>query len=135
MTEPRPVAPPDSVTESWWDATRGGVLLVQRCGACGHAQHYPRSVCTKCKSPDALNDEASSGKGRVYSFSVVHRAPHPAFEPPYVVALVRLDEGPMLLSNITGCAPGDVRCDMPVTVTWEDLPDGRRLPLFRPAGG
>ena len=134
MSETRPISPPDSTTESWWNATKQGSLLVQRCRACAHVQHYPRTLCTKCASTD-LEDIAATGRGMVYSFTVVHRSPHPAFEPPYAVALVRLDEGPVLVSNITGCAPEDVRCDMPVSVTWEDLPDGRRLPLFTPAGG
>ena len=134
MSEARPISPPDSTTQAWWDATKKRTLLVQRCKTCSHMQHYPRALCTACASTD-LEDFQASGLGRVYSFTVVHRAPHPAFEPPYVVALVRLDEGPVLMSNITGCPPEDVRCDMLVGVTWEDLPDGRRLPLFMPAGG
>lgn len=134
MSEPRPVAPPDKITESWWNGTRERRLLIQRCAACEHVQHYPRSTCTACGST-SLSDVEASGRGAVYSFTVVHRAPHPAFEPPYVVALVRLDEGPLLMSNIAGSPPEDLRCDMPVTLVWEDLPDGRRLPLFAPTGG
>lgn len=132
MTEPRPVAPADSCTQEWWNATRDGRLLVQRCTACGHRQHYPRALCTACGSLDLGYVEAS-GRGTVYSFTVVRRAPHPAFAPPYVVALVRLEEGPLLLSNVVGCVPEDVRCDMRVALSWEDLPDGRRLPLFEPS--
>jgi hypothetical protein len=132
--EPRPIAAPDSVTQEWWDGTRERRLLVQRCRSCGHQQHYPRNICTGCGASDLSLVEAA-GRGSVYSFTVVHRAPHPAFEPPYVVALVRLEEGPVLLTNIVGCAPEDLRCDMPVTVGWEDLPDGRRLPVFTPASG
>lgn len=134
MSEPRPVSPTDHVTEPWWDATRERRLVVQRCASCGHHQHYPRALCTECASTD-LTFVPASGNGTVYSCTVVHRSPHPAFEPPYTVALVRLEEGPVLLTNVTGCAPDEVRCDMPVSVTWEDLPDGRRLPVFRPRGG
>lgn len=133
MSEPRPIAPADSVTAPWWDATREGRLLVQRCDACGHTQHYPRNICTACGTLDPGYAEAS-GRGTIWSFTVVHRAPHPAFTPPYVVALVRLAEGPVLLANVVGAEPGALRCDMPVTLCWEDLPDGRKLPMFTPGG-
>ncbi|MCA1833555.1 MAG: Zn-ribbon domain-containing OB-fold protein [Actinomycetota bacterium] len=129
MSDARPVAAADSQTQSWWDATRESRLLVQHCRACGHHQHYPRALCTECGSLD-IEDVEASGRGTVYSFTVVHRAPHPAFTPPYVVALVRLEEGPVLLSNIVGADHGDVRCDVRVKVAWEDLPDGRKLPVF-----
>jgi uncharacterized OB-fold protein len=129
----RPIAPPDAVTAPWWDATRERRLLVQRCGACGHRQHYPRNICAACGRLGPSFVEAS-GRGTIYSFSVVNRAPDPAFDPPYVVALVRLEEGPVLLTNIVGCEPDAVRCDMPVSVEWEDLPDGRKLPMFTPTG-
>ena len=129
MGEPRPIADPDAVTAPWWDGTREGRFLVQRCNACGHRQHYPRAICTACGGTDLTFDEAS-GRGRVYSHTTVRRAPHPAFEVPYVVSLVRLEEGPVLLTNIVGIEPDTVRCDMPVRLVWEDLPDGRKLPLF-----
>ena len=131
MSEARPVAPPDAVTAPWWDGTREGRLLVQRCRGCGHHQHYPRNICTACArlGPSLVE---TNGRGTIYSHTTVHRAPHPAFEPPYVVALVRLDEGPVLLTNIVGVDADDVRCDMPVRLVWEDLPDGRRLPMFTP---
>jgi uncharacterized OB-fold protein len=131
MTEPRPVALPDAVTAPWWDATREGRLLIQRCPSCGHHQHYPRNICTACAhlGPEFVE---SVGHGTIYSHTTVHRAPHPAFTPPYVVALVRLAEGPVLLANVVGCEPGAVQCDMPVRLVWEDLDDGRRLPMFTP---
>jgi uncharacterized OB-fold protein len=134
MTEPRPISPADSMTQTWWDATREERLLVQRCERCGHRQHYPRAICTACGATQLGYDDAS-GRATVYSYTIVRRAPHPAFTPPYVVALVRLAEGPVLLTNIVGCEPEDVRCDMPVTVTWESLEDGRRLPVFAPERG
>lgn len=132
MTDARPVASPDPLTQPWWDATREGRLLVQRCRRCGHFQHYPRALCTSCTSID-LDYAEATGRGVVYSFTVLHRSPHPAFEPPYVVALVRLEEGPVVLTNIVGCSPDDVVCDMQVRVDWEKLPDGRRLPVFTPS--
>jgi uncharacterized OB-fold protein len=114
--------------QTWWDATRERRLLVQRCRACGHLQLYPRAICTACQSMD-LEFSPASGRASVYSFTVVHRSPLPGYEPPYTVAIVQLEEGPRLLTNIVG---GEVACDDPVSVDWEDLPDGRRLPLFRP---
>lgn len=121
----KPVAPPDNVTQPWWDATRDGKLLVQRCRSCGHAQLYPRSSCTSCYGTD-LTWQPASGRGVIYSHTMVHRAPHPAFTPPYVVALIRLEEGPMVMANVDG----DVRCDQPVRAMWEDLEDGRKLLQF-----
>ena len=132
MSDARPIAEPDNITEPWWDATKEDRLLVQRCTSCSHYQHYPRSVCTKCASTN-LEYVSSEGRGEIYSYTVVHRSPIPAFEPPYVVALIRLAEGPVLLSNIVGIEPDEVRCDMPVEVTWEPLPDGRKLPTFQPS--
>lgn len=129
MTEPRPVAAPDHVTQPWWDATREERLLVQRCASCTHHQHYPRNICTACGSTD-LGFVEASGRGTIYSHTTVHRAPHPAFTPPYIVALVRLEEGPVILTSIIG----DARCDSPVRVAWEALDDGRKLPVFTAEG-
>jgi uncharacterized OB-fold protein len=123
---------PDVMPEAaaWWDATRASRLLVQRCLGCGHHQLYPRAICTACHRT-ALELVPASGEGTVYSHTTVHR-PAAGFEAPYVVAIVRLAEGPRLLTNITGCAPEAVHCEMPVSVAWEPLPDGRRLPVFTP---
>ena len=133
MTQDRPIAGADAITQPWWDATRESRLLVQRCDDCGAHQHYPRALCTACRS-GRLSYVESAGRGEVHSFTVVHRSPHPAFEPPYVVALVRLEEGPVMLSNIVGGPPDGISCGMRVQVTWEELADGRRLPLFTPGG-
>lgn len=132
MTEvQRPVANPDGITQPWWDATAEKRLLVQRCCACDRTQHFPRALCRHCGSTDLEYIEAT-GRGSVHSFTVVHRAPHPAFTAPYVVALVDLHEGVRLLTNVVGCDPDAVHCDMRVRVGWEPLPDGRQLPVFEP---
>ncbi|GAA3617412.1 Zn-ribbon domain-containing OB-fold protein [Nonomuraea rosea] len=117
----------DEITAPWWDATREGRLLVQRCTACGHTQHYPRALCTGCGGTD-LGWRESAGRGSVDSFTVVHRSPSPEHPAPYVVARVRLDEGPVLLTNLIGGA--DWRCDQRVRLAWRELDDGRRLPVF-----
>ena len=131
MIQPRVVPPADATTQAWWDATRDRRLLIQTCGMCHQGQLYPRATCTACFSPDLGYAEAS-GRGIIVSYTIVHRAPDPAFTPPYVVALVRLEEGPTVMSNIIGCPPDDVRCDQSVAATWEDLPDGRKLLQFAP---
>jgi uncharacterized OB-fold protein len=85
-------------------------------------------------SAEELGWRPSPGRGEVYAFSVMHRAGSPflADRVPYVVALVQLDEGARLMTNIVGCEPGAVRVGMPVSVTWEELSDGRALPQFEP---
>lgn len=125
------VPPPDEVTAPWWDATRERRLVVQRCSDCGHLQHYPRALCTAC-GKTSLKFTGVTGRARVDTFTVTYRAPRPDIEVPYVVARVRLAEGPILLSTVVGCPPESVACDLPVTVDWRPLPDGRALPVFRP---
>jgi len=90
-------------------------------------------ICPLCYSRDTQWIVAS-GKGKVYTFVVYHVAYHPGFKDdvPYVVAVVELEEGPHLLTNIVGCKPDEVRCDMPVEVTWEDITEEFSLPQFRP---
>ena len=91
-------------------------------------------MCSECTS-DAYDWNPVSGKGRVFSFVIYHRAYHPGFqgEIPYVVGVIELDEGPRMLSNVVGCKPEEVRCDMPVEVTFEDITDEMSLPKFQPA--
>jgi hypothetical protein len=76
----------------------------------------------------------SKGIGRVFTFAIYHTAYHPAFEVdvPYTVAVVKLDEGPHLLTNIVDCRPDEVRCDMPVGALWEDVDERITLPKFGP---
>ena len=131
ISEVEPLPETNSDTEPWWAATRERRLVVQHCRPCGHFQHYPRSLCTRCGSTD-LEFVDASGRGSVYSFTAVHRPPTRAFKAPYVVALVRLEEGPTLLTHIVDSDPAEVRCEMAVEVTWAPLSDGRNLPMFRP---
>lgn len=122
------VPEPDDVTGEWWEATREHRLLVQVCDACQHVQHPPRAVCTKCGSTEHLSGRESSGASSVDSWTEVHRAPRPGVEVPYVVARVRLVEGPILLSRLLGEAPWAI--GEPLAVGWLDLDDGRALPVF-----
>lgn len=128
MTGSLPPETPE--TASWWEHTRERRLMVQRCSACGHNQFYPRALCLTCRSTD-LDLASVSGHARVRSFTVVHRAPDPdAFDPPYVVALVALAEGPTLTTNLVGADPDSWTCDEPVSLDWVALEDGRHLPVF-----
>lgn len=138
-----PVAPsdPTAATMPWWDATREKRLVVQACSDCGHRQHHPRAICTSCGATDLGVIEAS-GRGRIASWTVVHRAPDPRLAVPYVLALVDLDEGPRLLTRLwhpdvplaraAGLAEVDL-CDVPVEVAWVPVEgDDLHLPVFVP---
>ncbi len=130
MTRPLPPQTPE--TEGWWEATRHRRLTVQRCRSCDHVQHYPRALCLSCRSTD-LDLVDASGYGHVRSFSVVHRSADPeAFDAPYVVALVALEEGPTLTTNLVGADVDAWTCDDAVEVDWLELDDGRHLPVFVP---
>jgi uncharacterized protein len=133
VSEPTRFEPPISeVAEPFWDATREGRLLLQWCTACACPVWYPREVCLRCLG-STLEWRESQGRGVVYACTVEHKAQTRALEPPYVVALVELDEGVRLLSNVVGRPPDQVAVGDRVRVTWEPLSDGRRLPLFEPA--
>lgn len=133
---PRPARfePPTSeVTQPFWDATREKRLLLQWCPACNEAVFYPREACPRCLRLD-LDWRPASGRGVVYAVSIQHKAALPglADRVPYAVALIDLDEGVRLMSNVVGCDIDDVVIGLPVEVTWEPLSDGRNLPQFQP---
>lgn len=129
---------PDSETAAYWSAAREGKLLIKECRSCGKAFFYPRNACPRCWSSETEWREAS-GRGTVYTFTVVHQNDLPPFRDrlPYVVAVVELDEGVRMTSNIEECRPEHVRCGMPVRVAFrtearsED--DAVALPVFHPA--
>lgn len=123
---------------AFWEATREGRLLVQWCTSCDRGVFYPRVFCPHCAGgAGALEWRTASGRATVYAAVVEHRpeAAGANFSggKPYCIALVDLEEGVRMLTNVMGCPPDDVKSGLPVTVTWEPLSDGRRLPLFEPA--
>ena len=130
--KPAPVANAD--TRPFWEACNRGELLYQRCGSCRRPQFYPRAVCTHCLGAD-LEWEPSAGRGTVYSVTVNHRAPNPAFEPdvPYAIALVDLDEGFRMMMNVVGCDPASVRIGTRVRVVFESRGE-QRIPQAEPEG-
>jgi hypothetical protein len=123
----------DDDTRPFWEGCRKHRLLFQKCQACGHVRWPPSIACPSCYSG---NTEwiTASGKGKVYTFAVFHKAVDPAFEDrvPYVAAVVELIEGPRMLTNVVGCEQSKISCDMSVEIVWEDVTDMVSLPNFRP---
>jgi len=121
----------DPTTAPFWQACLEHRLLVQRCEDCGHCQHYPRPFCLACES-GKVAWVAAAGGGTIYALTTVHIPVTPELPPPYLVALVDLDEGPRLLTNILGetASIGDR-----VTLDWRAREGAPPLPVFRLAGG
>lgn len=117
----------------FWEGCREHKLRFQQCSDCGYVRWPPSVLCPQCHST-AINWVTSKGIGKIYTFAVYHTAYHPGFavDVPYTVAVVALDEGPRLLTNIVGCRPDEVRCDMPVEVFFEKIDAKITLPKFRP---
>lgn len=119
-------------TKTFWDATAQGKLVLPRCNSCGAVIWYPRTSCPKCASTDVDWIEAS-GRGTVYSFSVIRRTGVPWREAmPYVLAYVELEEGPRVLTNIVEVDPDDVSVGQAVTAVFHDTGEGSALVRFRP---
>ena len=127
-----PIATPE--TQTYWDACRARRLRLQYCAHCERYQFYPRVLCTQCTRTD-LTWRDVSGAGEVITYSVVRRAISDAYarEVPYIIALIRLAEGPQMMSNIVDCLPEDAHIGMPVTVCFDDWGDGIVIAKFRPA--
>ena len=131
----KPVPYPSPETQPFWDACKRHELSLPFCTACDAFFFYPRAFCPRCFSW-SIEWHTCSGHGTLYSFAIQFRPQMPGFTPPYVTALVQLDEGPRLMTNLIGIEPSPeaIRCDMPVEVTWDDVTDEITLPLFKPAG-
>ena len=129
--KPLPVPSPES--QPFWEGCRRHELLLQQCAQCRVFWFPPSILCPECLGT-ALEWTKTGGRGKVYSFVIFHRVYHTGFvdEIPYVVALVELEEGPRLISNIIDCNPHIVHCEMPVEVVFEDVSETVRLPKFRP---
>lgn len=132
----RPAPVPTEATQPFWDATAQGILLVQRCGACRRVQSIPRPFCRHC-GVESPQWERSTGLGRIYTFTVNHRAAnaHMADKLPYVVAVVELDEGARLMANIVDAPHDSVRIGDRVRVRFLPLSETLSLPQFERLGG
>ena len=123
---------PDADTVAFWAATRRRVLLLRKCIAC-HRSRLEGLFCPTCLSRD-YEDVEATGRGIVYAFTVVHRAPSKTFskETPYILAVIELSEGVKMLSHVINCLPGNATIGMEVHVAFEDVTKGRVLPKFEP---
>lgn len=126
---------PNDLTAPYWEAAREHRLAIQRC-ACGRLAHPPVARCPVCAGAE-FTWPTMSGQGTLYAFTVVHHSVHPvtAGATPYVIALVELDEGPRLVTNLRGCPVEEARIGMPVEVLFEDVDPAITLPQFGPRAG
>ncbi|MEU5049615.1 Zn-ribbon domain-containing OB-fold protein [Streptomyces sp. NPDC021096] len=128
----------DDFTRPYWDAATQGRLLIRRCraGGCGKAHHYPREFCPRCWSEDVVWEEAS-GRATLYTWSVVHVNDLPPFgaRVPYVAAVVDLEEGPRMMTEVIDCLGSELRIGMRLRVAYRGEPEGvlPAVPVFRPA--
>jgi uncharacterized OB-fold protein len=131
VTRPAPIVTDDNAI--FWEAARERRLVAQRCRDCGRLRHPPRPMCPECHSIQTESVELA-GTGTVYSYTILHHPRHPAFSYPVIAALVDLDEGIRVVSNLVGVEPADVRIGAPVRVTFEATADDMAVPVFEPAG-
>ncbi|MGW1027412.1 Zn-ribbon domain-containing OB-fold protein [Streptomyces sp. NPDC002577] len=126
---------PDAFTRRYWDAAADGQLLLRRCRACGLAHHYPREFCPHCWSEDA-DWEQASGRATLYTWSVVHRNDLPPFgtRTPYVAAVVDLEEGPRMMTEVVDYEEGALRIGMRLEAAFRAVAgEDFTVPVFRPA--
>lgn len=131
----KPVPTPDSESKPFWDAAARHQLVIQECTGCGKRRYPPTTYCPFCRS-DGKQWINATGNGKVFSWVVVHHpVPREAYagDVPYVVALVELEEGVRIVSNIVSIKPSDVQADMKVRVRFDDVEPGITLPRFVPA--
>jgi hypothetical protein len=130
----RPLPFPTPETQAYWEACKRHELMLPFCNSCEQSFFYPRPFCPRCFGWD-IEWRKASGRGTLYTFAIQYRPQAPGFEPPYVTAIVELEEGPRMMTNLVGVEPDPekIRCDMPVEVTFEAFSDEITLPMWRPA--
>ncbi|OUN00009.1 MAG: hypothetical protein BAA02_10665 [Paenibacillaceae bacterium ZCTH02-B3] len=136
MEYTKPLPKPDVWSRPFWEHAKNGVLATQACVKCGHRFFPPGPVCPSCYSFE-LEWKPVSGKGKVVSWVVFHQLYYKGFadEIPYNVALVQLDEGPMMYTNIVGIPNEQISMNMPVEVVFEKATDEFTIPKFKPQAG
>jgi hypothetical protein len=124
---------PTPETKPFWDAAKQHKLMIQRCNSCNQYYFYPRPLCPCCLSREVEWVEVS-GRGKLHTFVINHRAPRQApMPPPFILAIVELDEGPRMMTNIVGTDPDPAKLpfDAPVEVVFDDVTPELTLPKFR----
>ncbi|HJU28046.1 MAG TPA: Zn-ribbon domain-containing OB-fold protein [Candidatus Binataceae bacterium] len=128
----KPLPKPTATSRPFWDAAKRHQLQLQRCAGCKAFIYYPRDRCPNCFS-ERLEWTPVSGRGKLYSYTVVRRASTRSFaDKPYVLAIVELDEGARMTTNIEA-PPESVKVGMPVSVYFDDVTPDRTLVKFKPA--
>jgi len=122
-----PAPPVSPETKPFWDAAAEGRLLIKKCRSCGQVHYYPRAICPFCFA-DATEWLPASGRGTIYSYSVMRRVPVP-----YAIAYVTLEEGVTMLTNIEGCDLDTIRIGQAVKVVFRPTEGGPPVPMFTPA--
>ncbi len=133
----RPLRPRPAITQDiafFFEGTRQGKLLIQRCASCGTLRHPPLPSCAVCRSFE-LDTVEASGRGTIFSFVVTHYPEVPGFDYPLIIALVELEEGTRIVADVDGIDPGDVEVGMAVEARIVAFDDELSLPVFSPAGG
>ncbi|HCG91595.1 MAG TPA: hypothetical protein DEZ08_07140 [Dehalococcoidia bacterium] len=120
-------------TKPFWDSCRKGELIIQQCSNCNEYQFYPRGICSNCWTND-VKWIHSTGKGKVWTYTVTYQNRTPGFaeDVPYVLALVELEEGVKMFTNIIACDPKEVRIGMEVEVTFVKANNFITIPYFQP---
>jgi uncharacterized OB-fold protein len=133
IVELRPMPVPSALSRPFWDAAATGRLCIQQCSVCGRYEWTPIDACSACLT-ETLDWQQVSGRGSLYSYSIVHRPQSPGFEVPYIVAIVELDEGVRMLTDLIDTDGADIAIGMPVEVSFDT---SAPMPLyhFRPSGG
>jgi uncharacterized OB-fold protein len=121
-TIPGPQVTPE--TKPFWDAAAEGRLVIKHCTACDRSHHYPRAICPFCGSA-ATEWRPASGRGTIYSYSVMRRVPTP-----YAIAYVTLEEGVTMLSNIVDCDLDAIRIGQKVKAVFKPTDGGAAIPMF-----
>ena len=131
--KPLPRALHPELTKPFWEAAKRRELIIPRCKSCGELFWYPRELCPNCAAMN-IEWQRVTGKGRVYTFTVVRQPQDAEFneDVPYIYAIIQMDEGIRMISNVVGCPVEDVKIDMPVEVTFDDVTPEWTLPKFKP---
>ena len=132
----KPLPELEGMAGEFYGFCKQGELRFQRCDDCGAWRHVPRELCAECGSWQ-WQWARSSGRGEVFTFTVVGRALHPAFrdDTPYAPVVVEMEEGVRLLSQVVDCPPDELEIGIPVEVVFDAVTDEVTLPRFRRANG